>query len=258
LTAAQAAFLFLAGALGGALNSVVGGGTFVVFPALLFAGVPAVAANATSTLALWPGGVASMLAYRKEIKLPRSSLIALTSASLVGGAIGAILLVRTPSHAFVSLVPWLLLFATTLFSFGGALSPRFRAHTREGHAAGRTFVAVAAVQFVIAIYGGYFGGGIGILMLATLALAGFSNIHEMNGVRTILTVLINGVAMLTFIFVRAIAWKPGLTMILGATIAGYFGAALARRIDPKHVKRFVLLVAWGMTLYFFFTTYRAT
>lgn len=245
--------LFLAAALGGALNAVVGGATFVIFPALVFAGVPAVQANATSSVVVWPGALAGVFAYREDINLSRSLLLALGVAGFGGGAVGAWLLVHTPGAAFVRLVPWLLLFATLLFTFGGAISARLGAtHSGSGRYAGKFILSVMLAQFVISIYGGYFGAGMGILMLAAYALANLGNIHTMNGVRSTLGVLINGVAIGLFIYNKAIVWKPALVMIAGSTLAGYFGAVVARRIDPAKVKRFVMAVAWAMTVYFFY------
>ncbi|HEY6290010.1 MAG TPA: sulfite exporter TauE/SafE family protein [Terriglobia bacterium] len=249
--------LFLAAALGGALNSVVGGATFVIFPALVFAGVPAVSANATSSVVVWPAALASVFAYRDEIKLPRNSLLALAAASLTGGTAGAWLLMHTPGAAFVHLVPWLLLFATVLFTFGGTLSAKLGAGNLSAHRSRGVLLAVAVAQFLISIYGGYFGAGMGILMLAAYAVGGIGNIHAMNGVRSALGLLINGVAITLFIIDGAITWRPALVMVVGATLTGYGGAMIARRIDPKAVKRFVMLVAWGMTVYFFLKTYHA-
>lgn len=256
MTSLSAILLFLAAVLGGALNSVVGGGTFVVFPALLIAGVPAVAANATATIVLWPGGISSALAYRDQIRLSRTLLIALSAASLLGGGIGAVLLVRTPGAAFVRLVPWLLLFATALLSFGGKLNSLLGVGSGAAEPGRHATFTVAAIQFLISIYGGYFGAGMGILMLAALALARVGNIHVMNGIRTVLGALINAVALVLFVFVHLIAWRPAILMIVGATLAGYVGAAIAKRIDPKIVKRFVIVIAWTMTAYFFLKTYR--
>jgi len=247
--------LFLAAALGGALNSVVGGATFVIFPALVFAGVPAVNANATSSVVVWPAALASVFAYRSEIKLSRNLLLALAAASFAGGAAGAWLLMHTPGAAFVHLVPWLLLFATLLFTFGGRISARLGAGSLDAHRSGAVLLGVAVAQFVISIYGGYFGAGMGILMLAAYAVGGIGNIHAMNGVRSALGLLINGVAIGLFIIDRAIVWRPALVMMVGATLTGYTGAMIARRIHPLTVKRFVMLVAWGMTVYFFLKSY---
>jgi uncharacterized protein len=248
--------LFLAAALGGALNSVVGGATFVIFPALVFAGVPAISANATSSVVVWPAALASVFAYREDIKLNRRLLGLLVVASLAGGALGAWLLLRTPGAAFVRLVPWLLLFASSLFSFGGPLSARLPGGRPSCYRGTKALAGVTAAQLLISVYGGYFGAGMGILMLAAYALANLGNIHTMNGVRSLLGLAINGVAIAWFILHGAIVWRPALLMVVGATTTGYAGAAIARRIDPASVRRLVMLIAWGMTTYFFIRTYR--
>jgi uncharacterized membrane protein YfcA len=250
-------FLFLASAVGGALNSVVGGGTFIVFPALMFAGIPAVMANATAAIVQWPGSASSAIAYRKDIKLPRELLIALLAASLAGGAIGALLLIYTPGQAFLRIVVWLLLFATLVLSFGRSVIARLGFETSDAQAGEHSTLLVATLQFFISIYGGYFGAGMGILMLAALSLTRIGNIHVQNGVRNLLAVAINGVAQILFIFAHAIAWHPAIWMIIGATLTGYAGAAIARRINPQTVRRFVLFVAWAMTIYYFVKSYHA-
>ncbi len=244
-----AAFLFLAAAIGGALNSVAGGGSFVAFPALLLSGVPPVPANATNTIALWPGTVASTLAYRRELRDVRWQLARLGVAGLVGGLAGSLLLLRTSNRTFVLLVPWLLLFATLLFTWGGTLARRMMRGTRASVAS-----AVVA-QLLISVYGGYFGGGMGIMMLAVLALMGMNDIHRMNALKTALASLINGIAVFAFIVAGAVEWAPGVVMIAGGITGGYAGAAAARRLEARYVRRFVLAVAWVMTGYFFVRTY---
>jgi uncharacterized membrane protein YfcA len=246
-TLATLAFLFVAAALGGALNSVAGGGSFIAFPALLFSGVAPVVANATNTVALWPAGLASAFAYRNDLPGPRSMNLVLSGASFIGGIAGAVLLLKTSETTFVHLLPWLLLVATVLFTAG----KRLTAKLPTGSASPRTLVVVALIQTVIAVYGGYFGGGMGILMLATLALAGMTNIHAMNALKTILGAVINGVAVLAFIVAGKVAWQPGSVMVVGGIVGGYAGATLARRIAPNRVRAFVGLVAWAMTIYFF-------
>ena len=240
--------LFFAAFVGGALNAVAGGGSFIAFPALLFSGVPAVTANATNSVALWPAGVASAIAYRKEVReVPRQVLVVLTIASLAGGLAGALWLLKTPDATFLRQVPWLLFAATILFTFGPAVSKRFRA--RSGLA------LTAAAQVLISIYGGYFGGGMGILMLAAMSLMGMEKIHTMNGLKSILGVAINGIAVAAFIVGGAVAWRPGALMIVGGMAGGYAGAALARKVPPVWMRRFVMLVAWGLTAYFFAKAY---
>ncbi len=234
--------------MGGALNSVVGGGSFVCFPALLFAGVPAVAANATTTFVLWPAALASSVAYRRELKQSRAILLAFGGASLAGGALGGLLLIRTSNTTFARLVPWLMLFATLLFTFGGLITRRLGSPSQVTR---RALIVGAVVQLAISVYGGYFGGGMGIMMLATWTALGMSDLHAMNALRTLCGVLANAVALTQFVFAGLVAWGPGLLMAVGATVAGYLGAALARRLDPKWVRRFVLATAWAMTIYFF-------
>lgn len=240
--------LFVASLLAGALNSVAGGGSFLSFPALLFAGVPPVVANATNAIALWPAGIASGIAYRRDLKVPRATLLVLGGASLAGGLAGALLLLKTPEATFVRLLPWLLLAATLLFTFGPRLAKRARG---DGAAGAAALVVTALVQVGIAIYGGYFGGGMGILMLAAMSILGMREIHAMNALKAVLGVLINGVAVAAFVASGAVAWGPGIVMIAGGTLGGYAGAAIARRISAAWVRRFVLGVAWSMTAYFF-------
>jgi uncharacterized membrane protein YfcA len=247
---ATLALLFVAAAAGGAINSVAGGGSFVAFPALLFAGVPAVPANATNTIALWPGTLASCFAYRTELAAVRRELVPLGIAGFVGGLGGALLLLHTSDHTFVLLIPWLLLFATALFTFGGAI-------TRRLGGGAKTSLAVAVtVQLFTSVYGGYFGGGLGIITLALLAVIGMTNIHEMNALKAALGTLVNGIAVVAFVLAGEVQWGPGAVMIVGGIVGGYAGAAAARRVEPKQVRRLVLVVAWAMTIYFFAKTYR--
>lgn len=248
----EAGALLLAALLGGALNAVAGGASFVTFPVLVFAGIDPIAANATSTAALWPGTVASAAAYRRELRARPRLLLLLGGVSLLGGVLGATLLLRTPQATFTRLVPFLLLLATLLFAFGGAIAARLRA--RLGKRAGPAWLAAAGVallQLAIAVYGGYFGGGIGVLMLAALALLGLDQIHAMNAFKTLLASCINGVAVATFVAAGAVRWPQALVMVAGAIAGGYGGAALARRLDPAPVRRFIILVGCAMTLYFF-------
>jgi len=249
VTLGIAALLFFAAALAGAINSVAGGGSFIAFPALLFAGVPAVPANATNTIALWPGTVASAVAYRRELRDARQQLVPLGIAGLAGGLVGSVLLLRTSDRTFVLLIPWLLLFATLLFTFGGGLTRTF------GRGAGAPLALGAVVQFSISVYGGYFGGGMGIMTLAVLSLVGMIDIHRMNALKAVLASLVNGVAAVAFVIAGLVRWAPGVVMIVGGAVGGYAGAAIARRIDPKRVRWLVLVVAWTMTVYFFWRTY---
>ena len=249
--------LFISAIIGGTLNAVAGGGSFFTFPALIFVGTPAKIANASSTVALWPGSIASIGAYRHEItQQKRGFLILMVGTSLVGGIIGAFLLIQTPASIFQGLIPYLLLLATLLFALSGPITARLRVRdVGKTRLSLRTLIIVAIAQLIIAIYGGYFGGGIGILMLATLAMMGMENIHIMNGLKTVLTACINGVAVIIFIFSHLVYWPETLLMIAGAIIGGYGGAYYARKIDPKLVRAFVIIVGLSMSAYFFISTY---
>lgn len=247
----QAVLLFAAALVGGTLNSVAGGGSFVVFPALVVTGVAPINANATTTVALWPGALASVGAYRSELARARNTRL-LSAISLIGGVSGAILLLHTPSVTFSRLIPFLMLLATLLFAFSGQITVRLRAlRGNRVVSPQRSLAGIAALQLVIAIYGGFFGGGIGILMLATLGVMGMENIHEMNALKTLLASCINGIAVITFIVANAVVWPQAVVMLLGAIIGGYGGATLARRIEPWLVRRFVIVVGLVMTVYFF-------
>jgi uncharacterized membrane protein YfcA len=247
----QGIALFASAALGGALNSVAGGGSFLTFPTLIVSGVPPIRANATSTVALWPGAVASVGAYRRELASVHHVRL-LAAISLVGGLLGAVLLLRTPSATFSALIPYLLLLATLLFAFNGPIKRSLS--TMLVHADGpaeRVPMALIVVQFVIAVYGGFFGGGIGILMLAALGLLGLDNIHEMNALKTVLASCINGIAVVTFVVAGAVDWPLALIMLVGAIAGGYAGAATARKLDQRLVRVFVIAVGCIMTAYFF-------
>jgi uncharacterized protein len=247
--------LFLVAVVGGTLNSVAGGGSFFTFPVLVFTGVPSIQANATSTVALWPGSVASVGAYRRELaQQDRTLIIVLITTSLVGGVLGALLLLHTPQSLFNFVLPYLLLIATLLFAFSGTLTKRLRARKPADGSIEMlrpNYVGIAISQFLIATYGGYFGGGIGILMLATLAMMGMENIHVMNALKTVLASCINGVAVVTFILAGAIYWPQAVLMIVGAIIGGYGGAYFARKLDQRWIRIFVIVVGLIMTTYFF-------
>lgn len=226
---------------------MAGGGAFLALPTLMSIGVTPVRANATSTLAMWPGTVSSALAYRREIAASWRALLPLAAVSLLGGLVGAVILVRTSDSSFMRLLPWLMLLAAVTFTMGGKLT-RHGGLTRL--ADGVPWWAVAA-QFAISLYGGYFGGGMGIMMLATMALSGMADIHEMIGLKNTLAVAINAMALLAFIVNRTVSWLPGLVMTSGAIIGGYAGAAGARLVDPRRVRIAVIVIAWSMSIYFF-------
>jgi uncharacterized membrane protein YfcA len=243
--------LFVAAALAGMLNSVAGGGSFVSFPALIFTGVLPIPANATSTVALWPASVAALGAYRK--RLPRSGrvLVAMGLVSLLGGMLGAVLLLHTPQATFMHLVSYLFGIATLLFTFGKRLTEKFQGLIKAVRPDSWLLVTgVTLLQLAVAVYGGFFGGGIGILMLALLELTRMEDIHAMNGVKSLLAAAINGAAVVTFIVAHAVVWPQATLMIMGGILGGYSGAHLAQRIPTRVVRGFVISVGCFMTLYF--------
>jgi uncharacterized protein len=236
----------------GALNSVAGGGSFLTFPTLVWTGVEPIAANIASTVALWPGSVASAAGYRKELSFERRLVLWLGAISLAGGVAGALLLVRTPSETFRRVLPFLLLTATVVFTFGDSIQRKLtEVGQRAGFKLSEAIWPAVVAQVPISVYGGYFGGGIGLMMLAAFAALGMRDIHRMNGIKSVLAALMNGSAIATFVATGAVPWAPALLMAVGAIGGGYGGARLARRIDPRWVRRFVVAVGWALTGYFF-------
>jgi uncharacterized protein len=251
MTLPQAALLFGAAVAGGALNSVAGGGSFLSFPALLFTGMPPVQSNATNTVALWPGALASAIGYRNELAGEKHALIIeFVVISLVGGIAGAVLLLHTPQSTFMKMIPWLLLVATLIFTFGGKITRALRARGYE-----LSTPIVLLLQLITAVYGGFFGAGIGILMLAILSLIGMEHIHQMNGLKNILATCINGVAVIAFILAGVVEWRQAALMIVGGIIGGYGTAKFVQRLDPRYVRGFVIAVGFAMTAYFFWKTH---
>lgn len=231
-------FLLLgAGLLAGGMNAVAGGGTFVTLPALVFVGIPAVAANASSTIALFPGTVASTYAYRHDIAgIPGLALPALLAISVAGGLIGALLLLFTPSASFDRIVPWMLLLGTIVFAFGKQLGAALRRHFQIGRA------TVAVMQFLLAIYGGYFGAGVGIMMLATWSLFGLTDIKALSGIRTFLVSACNGVAVICFALSSLVWWPQTLVVMVAAIAGGGLGAQVARRVPVAPLR-------WGIAVF---------
>jgi uncharacterized membrane protein YfcA len=252
----HAIFLFFAAAIAGTLNAVAGGGTFVSFPALMAMGVPAVQANATNTVALWPGLAASTGAYLKRLDVPRRLLIPLLLTSVVGGFAGSLLLLKTPQHVFLHLVPWLLLGGTLLFAFGNkirTMAGRTAVVEDWRQSSWSVVVVISFVELLIGIYGGYFGAGIGFITLGMLAALGMHDVHAMGAIRTLLAVVINAAAVLIFIVARAVLWPQCLVMIAGATVGGWFGAHYAQKADPAKVRRVVIGIGLAMSTYYFVT-----
>jgi len=247
----HAVFLFFAATVAGALNAVAGGGGFIAFPALIFTGMQPIAANATNTAALWPGTLASTGAYRGAMRGHEKTLVPLIVAGIIGGIIGAYVLLHTPQQTFMRLVPWFLLSATLLFTFSKRITKFFREHATAVHDKASSKLGGAAIQLVIALYIGYFGAGAGILVLAMLALLGETDIHAMNGMKTLLVTVANGMALLTFIVNGTVRWPQALVMVFGAAAGGYGMAWWAQKIDPRIVRGIVIVTGFGMAVYFF-------
>ena len=243
-------FLFAAALAAGVVNAVAGGGTLLTFPSLLAILNP-VSANATSTCALFPGSLASGLGYRKELALCRPHLIRLLPPSLAGGLIGSLLVTRLPERVFASAVPWLLIAASILLLLQRPIARYFGAHP---HAAPTptTIAIIIFFQFLVGIYGGYFGAGIGILMLSSLAFMGIPNIHQMNAVKSILAAAMNAISIVIFILSGVIVWKYAIVMGLAGTLGGYAGARVARRMKPDYIRAFVVFVGFAVAFYSWF------
>ena len=236
------------------MNAVAGGGSFVAFPALLFTGVAPIPANATNTLSLWVGTTASGGAYRNRLNIARRVLIPLLIMSFLGGLAGALLLIKTPAHTFLRVIPWLMLAATLLFTFGRLLTGRISAGISH-EASSRAVAGASIFELVVATYGGYFGGGIGIMNLAMFAAMGMTDIHEMNALKIVLVSVINGVATVTFIVSGAVMWPQAIVMIIGAALGGYFMAHFAQKLPPQLIRFTVILIGIIMTAYFFVKAY---
>jgi uncharacterized membrane protein YfcA len=228
------------------MNAIAGGGTLLTFPALVGLGITPIVANATSTVALWPGAVSSFLGYRAELRGARKWAMGFAAPSLIGGGVGAWLLLKTPPARFDALVPWLVLGATALFMIQPFVMRRVRAHAAHDPAFDPTAhtpsIGVLVGQFVVAIYGGYFGAGVGILMLAVLGFMGLTNIHRMNGLKNFGGASMNFVAAAMFAFSGLVDWPVALAMATGSIVGGYIGSRGAQRVPQVHVRRAVVAI----------------
>lgn len=247
VTATHASVAFASAFLAGAINSVAGGGTLVTFPALVWLGLPPVIANATNTVAIWPGSLGGMWGFRQYLRHTPSRMWVLTVPSLAGGILGALLLRFTPPNVFERLVPFLILFATLLFLGQDPVQRALKRYGGEdGHATANWLAGAIVFQFLVALYGGYFGAGIGILMLAALSIMGLTDIHRMNGLKNFFALCINGVAAAYFISARMVSWPDALLMAVGAIAGGYGSAGIAQKIGRQAVRRIVILIGFGM------------
>ncbi len=242
--------LALAALVAGTINSVAGGGSFFTFPALVFSGVPPVVANASSTVALFPASFASAWAYRKDREnFGEVPFKAMALVSIGGGSIGATVLLSLPEAAFDFIIPWLLLLATLAFACGPYLISRLR---REAKLSSPVFLGV---QFVAAIYGGYFGGAVGLILLSFWGLFGFTDLRMLNANKTLLAGLMNAAAVVIFVAAGRVFWLETLVMLVAAVTGGYFGARVARRANPVIARAIVTVISVGVTITFFVRSY---
>lgn len=247
----HAAVAFAAAFAAGSINSVAGGGTLVSFPALIWLGLNSVTANATSTVAIWPGSLGGTWGYRRELRTIQGRMLVLVVPSLIGGIAGAWLLKFTPPSLFDKLVPFLILFATLLFMAQEAVQRLLNTAEAARHQSTKWLAGAIAFQLLVALYGGYFGAGIGILMLAALSVIGLTDIHQMNGLKNFFAVCINGVAAFYFILSGMVYWPDVLIMAVGAIAGGIGGAGLARKLGRTAVRRIVIFIGFAMAVSLF-------
>ncbi len=240
--------MFVGAFAAGVINSIAGGGTLITFPLLIWLGLDPKVANATSTVALWPGLFGGLFGYRKELENSAPMLMRLGLTSVVGGAMGAWLLIWTPSPTFARLVPFLILFATILFMAQGSINRRLRLQPIVAEPKATWWLGAIVFQFFSSIYGGYFGAGNGILMLAAMGLLGLHDIHRANGIKNFLGICINSVAVLSFSLFIPVVWSASLLMAVGALLGGYVGASMAMRVGQVWVRRGVIAI--GFIIFF--------
>jgi len=248
--------LFFSGLLAGVLNSIAGGGSFITFPALLFVGLPPVVANATNTFSSCAGYVSGAAGFYQELKEIRNFLPTVVLFSTLGGALGAISLSFINSAHFEALIPWLMLFATSLFILGErvnrALNDRISRRLKEEP--WFRYLSVFLL-FLIALYGGFFNAGLGIVILGYLVLTGFSDVHQMNGLKLLISAVVSMTAIVIFIYDGLIDWSSGAAVMLGTLIGGFIAARISRRIDATYVRVIIIITSISLTVYFFYSTY---
>ena len=259
MTPVDIALIGAGGFAAGAVNAMAGGGTFFSFPAMLAVGLPPVVANASNSVALWPGSLSGAWAYRKELARYKRYLVPMGIASFIGGAAGGLLLLAAGDARFAALIPWLLAFATLLFAFSPQLSialkrirPAQPAQTGAEHDAGSPLGWL--VQLLVSVYGGFFGAGMGILMMASLAIGGHEDVQHINALKNLLAAVIYSVTVVTFIVAGAVSWPHTLVMVITATLGGYWGASVARKIKGPWLRRMVIAVGIALTVYYFYKT----
>ncbi len=239
--------LFAGAFVAGGMNSIAGGGTLISFPLLIWLGLNPKVANATNTVALWPGFFGGLFGFRRELADSSVLLVRLGLISIVGGAVGAWLLILTPSLTFARMVPFLILFATILFMAQGTINRWLQLQPMAAKPKASWWLGALVFQFFSAIYGGYFGAGNSILILAALGLLGLHDIHRANGIKNFLGICINSVAIIGFALSHLVSWPEALLMAAGALLGGYFGASVAVRIGQVFVRRAVVIIGFVIT-----------
>jgi uncharacterized membrane protein YfcA len=242
--------VFCAGFVAGSMNAIAGGGSFISVPALIYVGIPSVSANMSSTIALYPGSITSAWAYRGNFQaIMNVSVKALFAATLAGGFAGALLLLLTPSSSFDKILPWLLLLGSLAFAFGPWIGKRLQRHWRPNTA------FLLSAQFLFGIYGGYFGGAVGIMMMAIWSVLGLNDSRAMNAIKVVLVAAANTIAVLCFAVAGSIAWAATLVMLLAAALGGYAGARIALRMSASHIRVGISIINFLITAAFFYIRY---
>jgi uncharacterized membrane protein YfcA len=251
-------WVIVASFLAGALNAVAGGGSFLSFPAMLSIGLGPIQANATNTVALWPGQLTSIAGYRDEVRKHRGLAVWMAAAGLVGGSVGAIILLHTPAKTFLNLVPWLLLFAALTFAVSGPVMKQIERRrgarivdpeSETGRK--RNYWPLALATMVVCFYIGYFGAGAGFLIISLLSVFGFQDLNEMNAMKVVSTTMANGMACILFAFSGKVEWRYCLAAMVTCAVGGYLAARLAQRLSPAFLRALVVAIGLGMAAYFF-------
>lgn len=245
MTIFELSLLASASIIAGIINSIAGGGSFLTFPALVFTGVPTIAANATSAVAVFPGYLSGALGFAKELKeCPKSKFLLLITLSIMGGIGGSLLLLITPASVFSYIIPWLLGFATLLFAFGDFVARWAKKNSNSNGFLGNL------TTLIVCIYGGYFNGGLGIILLALFSTLGMRDIHLMNGLKNIMSFALSAASVVTFAIAGIVFWQQAIIMMIAATIGGYFGVVVARKLSKDTIRMTIVIIGLIMTVIF--------
>jgi len=245
MTIFELSLLASASFIAGIINSIAGGGSFLTFPALVFTGVPTIAANATSAVAVFPGYLSGALGFSKELKeYPKSKFLLLIILSIMGGIGGSLLLLITPASVFSYIIPWLLGFATLLFAFGDFVAKWAKKNSNSNGFLGNL------TTLIVCIYGGYFNGGLGIILLALFSTLGMRDIHLMNGLKNIMSFALSAASVVTFAIAGIVFWQQAIIMMIAATIGGYFGVVVARKLSKNTIRTIIVIIGLVMTVIF--------